>query len=432
MHNRPQKTVKRNSTIRYLTIQFVFLSVGCNSNTTSDIADTAENIDSSDSDTLGNSDSDSSGDSESDTDDEIDTGGGFVCVPTMNELGKIEIANPIVSLGSAVFTSDSVLDAAKLTDGLYHSGTGTNFGKPTSDTPAWVSIKMDGSYSKLLLTWADSGWNDYNNPNGGSPSEYHISTSTDSTDGEDGTWNVVVEVSENKVRTRTHSFEFENCSWVRMTFFAGQDGRSVTIDEIALYDISETGDERPRDSWFFMGDSITKMAFERSGSLNPFDVALSKLVTGYSPAWIAGGIGKESTAEAVLHIEEWLSLNPDASHIGLAYGTNDAWGNKRVTSTNFEKNMRTLVETLLEAGRVPHLASIPYSDSGVHNTLPEFNAVLETLIEEYNLPCGPDLYTFFKKNPTLLSSDSVHPSSAGLVEINRLWAESVAPLYTVK
>jgi lysophospholipase L1-like esterase len=156
---------------------------------------------------------------------------------------------------------------------------------------------------------------------------------------------------------------------------------------------------------------------------------VSELVDGFFPAMISGGVGGTFSYDGQQHIEEWLELNPDFQHIGIAYGTNDAWGDANVDGAGFEGNLREVVEAVLDDERVPHLARIPYADSGVHNTLPDFNAVIDALVSEYELPAGPDLHTWFEENPDELSGDGVHPGSAGLVSVNHLWAEAAAQLY---
>jgi acyl-CoA thioesterase-1 len=343
--------------------------------------------------------------------------------------GTIDTPNPLISVDKTVVSGPGVTNADSLVDGRYHSGSGASFGLPDGDA-AWVAIEVGAGPSRLLAIWADTGWNDYDDVSGGAPLAYAIKTSPNSTDGEDGDWEEVVSIDDNPVRTRGHSFSFEDMAWVRFEVSAAQaDASGVEVDELALYDISASGDERPEDTWFFMGDSITKMAFERASNLQPFDVQVSELVNGYTPAMISGGIGGTFSYDGEGHIEEWLELNPDFQHIGIAYGTNDAWGDANVDGAGFEGYLREVVEAVLDDGRVPHLARIPYADSGEHNTLPDFNAVIDGLVLEYELPAGPDLYTWFEEKPEELGGDGVHPSPTGLVSVNRLWAEAAAQLY---
>jgi lysophospholipase L1-like esterase len=130
----------------------------------------------------------------------------------------------------------------------------------------------------------------------------------------------------------------------------------------------------------------------------------------------------------VEHIEQWLELNADFSHFAIGYGTNDAWGNKDPVSSGFEANLNALVEAIVAAGRVPLIATIPYAEAA-HDTLPQFNAAIERVRAAHGLPCGPDLYTWFKEHPDHLGADRVHPNRDGNIAINALWAEAALKLY---
>ncbi len=90
--------------------------------------------------------------------------------------------------------------------------------------------------------------------------------------------------------------------------------------------------------------------------------------------------------------------------------------------------MTDIVDRLLAAGRVPILARIPYA-STAHDTLPEFNAVIDRLTRERGLPCGPDLYAHFQASPDELNTDGVHPNSLGYTQMNGVWADAALPLY---
>src|SRR5690606_29229037 len=138
-------------------------------------------------------------------------------------------------------------------------------------------------------------------------------------------------------------------------------------------------------------------------------------------------IGGEHLSDALQRLDGVLELNPDIQHIGVAYGTNDAWGNQNPASTGCKDELVQLVEALIDAGRTPMLARIPHA-TAAHATLPEFNVIIDEVQAEYALPCGPDLYTWFEEHPEDLGSDGVHPVSSGDVAINRLWAEAAGAL----
>ncbi|MBN2195976.1 MAG: hypothetical protein JW751_24375 [Polyangiaceae bacterium] len=201
------------------------------------------------------------------------------------------------------------------------------------------------------------------------------------------------------------------------------------IDEIALFDASGTGEERPQDTWLFMGDSIVDMSFDAPSSASSFPSLITAEHPAYTPLVINAGIGGNFSGDGLQDILDWLPLHPAITHFAIQYGTNDSWGNKRVATTSFEANMRGIVEAILAEGRVPVLARIPFANDGDHETLSEFNAVVDALTVEYGLPCGPDLYGWFEANPGDLSTDGVHPDTPGQRAINAQWAAVMTGLY---
>ena len=178
-----------------------------------------------------------------------------------------------------------------------------------------------------------------------------------------------------------------------------------------------------------MGDSITHMAFQRD--LSPdllFEGRVNQGHPEFYPAVINGGIGGKTAAYGASHVGEWLALNPDSSHIAVADGTNGAWGNKDPANLNFESSLDTIVTEILADDRVPILASIPFA-TAAHETVAEFNDVIDRVRRKHGLPSGPDLYTWFSDHPDELKDDGVHPRPAGNRNINQLWAEAVDHLY---
>jgi len=356
------------------------------------------------------------------------------CDPSASTMGRIADAAPLISVGKPVVASAGVTDPDKVTDGVYtHAGASM----PAASLPGTIAINVGAGPTRLLLSWADVGWNDYNTPAPGqSPGAYRIETSGDTTNGTDGTWDVVVTVADNPVRERAHAFAFAGKSWVRVvvTAVAKPAGAAmmpagVTFDEIALYDVSAVVTGRPDDTWFFMGDSITVNAFRRQlGVGTGFDEQVHAARPDFRPALLDGGIGGELSNMGVQHIDDWLALNPDLQHVALMYGTNDSWGDKSPSTTTFEENMTTIIQKVLAAGRVPIIARIPYSAQAT-KTLPGFNAIVDRLSTDNGLPCGPDFYAWFATHPDQLGPDGVHPSEDGYRSMNRLWAEAMLRLY---
>jgi acyl-CoA thioesterase-1 len=347
-----------------------------------------------------------------------------------SDVVSITVPNPIVSLGVPVVGSAGVTHPEGLVDGLYHGSPTPSLGLPSVDEPAWVAFDIGVGPERLLLAWTDPGWSNYATTVAGAPGDYSIETSADSTDGEDGTWQTVVTVTANEVKARTHSFDFADQRWVRLVVTApGTADTNVLLDEVEIHDVTAAGGDLPQDTWAFMGDSIVDMAFDQPTADWGLVTRITTAHPVFSPLVVNVGIGGDLSTDGVGDIEEWLELHPDLAFFAIQYGTNDSWGNKHLSSTRFEESMRGIVEAVLADGRTPILARIPYASDGAHETLSEFNAVVDALTVEYGLPCGPDLFAWFQSHPDELDDDGVHPTSRGQRSMNALWADVITGFY---
>jgi lysophospholipase L1-like esterase len=278
----------------------------------------------------------------------------------------------------------------------------------------------------LLLNWTASGSYDYEETDYGSPGAYRIETSADSTDGEDGTWRKAAEVLVATTHGGSDAFAFDGQRWVKFVVTRTPDTspNGVQITEIDVHDVTVGAS----DSWFFAGDSITALAFNRAPSHQPsFAAWVHERRPGYFPVMIDGGTGGYRSDEGAAHIGDWLARNPELHFWAIGYGTNDAAGNSTDT-TRFRANMLTIIDSVRGAGRVPILATIPFATDGEHRNIPAFNRVIAELRTASSLPAGPDLYAWFAAHPEELA-DGVHPNDRGVVSMNRLWGEAVAVLY---
>jgi lysophospholipase L1-like esterase len=311
-----------------------------------------------------------------------------------------------------------------INDGDY--GTAWGAGRPTPEQPAWVAIDVGTGPQRVLVNWTAGGSYNYEETDYGSPGAYRLQTSGDSTDGKDGTWRTVVEVLAVTTHGQAHVVDFAGQRWVKLvvTQTPAQSPNGVQLSELDVHDVTEGAS----DSWFFVGDSITALSFNRAPGHQPsFAAWVNEHRPDYFPAMIDGGTGGYKSDEGAAHIDDWLARNPDLHFWAVMYGTNDAAGNSSDTS-RFRANMRTIVDRIRAAGRVPILATIPYSSDGQHNSIPDFNLVLEEIRTTNALPLGPDLYKWFAAHPDELR-DGIHPTDRGVVSINRLWGEAVDPLY---
>jgi lysophospholipase L1-like esterase len=309
-------------------------------------------------------------------------------------------------------------------DGDYSTSWGAGWPKP--EQPAWVAIEVGPGPERLLLNWSASGSFNYKETDYGSPGAYRIETSGDSTDGTNGSWRTATDVLVVSVHGQANSFDFTGQRWVKLvvTRAPASSPNGVQISEIDIHDVTVAA----KDSWFFLGDSITALAFDRAPAHQPsFATWVSGRHPGYFPAMIDGGTGGDKSDEGAAHIDDWLARNPDAHFWAIAYGTNDAAGNESETD-RFRKNVQTIVSRVRDAGRVAILATIPFASDDQHRNIPTFNRVLTELRTANSLPEGPDLYTWFAAHPDELR-DGVHPNARGILSINRLWGEAVDALY---
>lgn len=345
------------------------------------------------------------------------------------EAHAIREPSRLLSTDKPIVASAGVEGAEYLVDGEYSTSRAGVFGTLAAG-PQWVAIDVGEGPSRLLLLLTDAGTDNYTNVNdGGTPVSYSIETSSDSTDGDDGEWEMVAEVTDNSVRNRAHSFDFDGMRWVRFTATEAPKNRSVKLIELALHDLSNAMDGRPTDSWLFFGDSIHRNAMHQARSgVASFERVVAEAHPGFSPVMLNASIARERLSDAINRLDELIELNPDIEHFAIAYGTNDSWGNKHPEAIGFRDELVEVVETILDAGHTPVIARIPYA-SEAHVTLPEFNAVIDEVQVEYGLPCGPDLYGHFLEHPEQLKGDGVHPNAQGDAAINQLWAAAASPLY---
>jgi lysophospholipase L1-like esterase len=348
--------------------------------------------------------------------------------PEVNRDGNRDgiVPSPLVSRSKRVVGWSSLKFAKpeNVNDGNYSTAWGA--GHPTPERPAWVAIDIGVGPKRVLVNWVASGSFNYEETDYGSPAAYRIETSGDSTNGEDGSWRTAADVLGVSTHGQTNSFGFAGQRWVKfvVTRTPAESPNGVQITEIDVHDVTAGG----RDCWFFLGDSITALAFDRAPGHQPsFAERVHASRPAYFPAMVDGGTGGTKSDEGAEHIGDWLARNPDAYFWAIGYGTNDAAGNTSDTA-RFRKNVQTIIDRVRAAGRVPILATIPFASDNQHQYIPRFNQVVSELQVMNGLPSGPDLYTWFEAHSDELR-DGVHPNQQGVVSTNRLWSEAVGALY---
>jgi lysophospholipase L1-like esterase len=327
---------------------------------------------------------------------------------------------PIVSRGKRVTSRPA--GGAVVVDGVYRTKASWSGGKPTADRPSWIAIEIGAGPTRLLLEWTSSGNHDYLDQKYGAPVDYRIETSADSTDGENGTWRVAATITDNPARTRAHAIDFAGQRWVRMAVTRLSSDVfewGLYLDEIDVHDLSRGGD----DVWVFFGDSITSEVFDRAPEHQPsFAEAIAKRSPGYFPAMLGAGFGCMHHSDAVKRIDRVLALNPQAKVVVLSFGSND-WD-----PVAFRRDLLETIRKVRKAGKIPVVPRVPYRSDSRQDFPARLAAVVDEVTREECLVPGPDLYAWFRAHPERLA-DGLHPDVAGSVEMIRLWAEAMAPLY---
>ena len=194
------------------------------------------------------------------------------------------------------------------------------------------------------------------------------------------------------------------------------------------------------------GDSITNGCC--FSDVEPYPTILAELL---NKTVINEGKNNKDSKWGADNIQSKLNANPDASHVLIQFGTNDA--RRSVSIDTFRDNMRNIIREVEEAGMRPLLAKAPilYS-SGMNDepcqpstenareynqTLRRYNNIIDELTKDYNLEVAPgkplvppDFYSYFQATPTstidfksIEFSDCWHPNNTGYASMARIWAE---------
>lgn len=332
--------------------------------------------------------------------------------------------NKLVSGGLPAHTGATTTDY--LTDGYL-----TNW---KSSSAKEIALNVGEGPQKLLINWesfGDCAWaTDFTSGCGHSGvalSNFKILTSANSTDGTDGDWEVAATIQNNPVMARGVTIDFAGKSWFKIA----SEGDVGKILEIEAFDMSAGG----TDTWFFMGTSISQMGIKQQDTDSTTAQLIHAKFPEYTPAMLRGGIGCINSTEVVEHLNEYLEYAGNVKFWAIEMGTNDAWGGGDWNLNTYVSNMQTIIDSAKAHGITPVIARIIATDSAKAGWQinPAFLKAVDKLVENNDLPQGPDFYSYFKEHPELLASDGVHPNAEtkGGQAMHHLWAEALAPLYAV-
>jgi hypothetical protein len=330
------------------------------------------------------------------------------------------IAMPHISDGAPAFASSSanyqtVASAANDEDPL-------TAWSPSS-LPAWIAYDLStvpaSQRQSALVVWNALHSGSYINastPSGADmPTDYVIEVNAAPTGSAPPTsgWSQVAAVASNLRGTVETPIAMGAANWIRMTV-TGSTDPTLAID----LDVFSTP-YGATDSWLFMGDSITYITMPYAWNDLPKLVHTAR--PDRWPAVINAAIGGTNTSTAVSVIDDTMSGFP-GRYVVLAYGTNDNVSQ----GGNFE--METLVQHVLQAGKIPVIPHMPWSDiAHIQTNGPMINQAIDALYAKYPqiLP-GPDLWTAFMNRTDLIPSGDVHPNSAGQEFLRQQWATVMA------
>jgi chitinase len=238
-------------------------------------------------------------------------------------------------------------------------------------------------------------------------------------------WVTLVAVTGNTYHSRQHEINLTGYNWIRINVSQTDGsvqnyGASINMD---VYDASAG----TADDFIFYGDSITEgaMGHDTLNGVISFPQLINAQQSANFPTEENGGIGYQTTASALTYIGKQLALFP-GKYVGLSFGTNDALGN--VDPTTFYNNYAQLIQKVLNAGKVPMVPTIPWGCTAeLTANVAGLNQQIQNLYTAYpQIVHGPDLYTYFKNNQSLLSSDCIHPSTPnGMGAYRQQWANTI-------
>ncbi len=191
----------------------------------------------------------------------------------------------------------------------------------------------------------------------------------------------------------------------------------------------------------FIGDSITAGTVVTTAppvtcvaDLSLGGVTVSRNNQGVSGAtssdWIVGaGSGYLSTALAA-----FLVANVRVVHIML--GTNDSKTSVATSAATYRANILNMCAAILNAGMIPVVSYPPYLntasssfDAASTGRVAGYCLQIDSLVDNVHVYAGDTTnQEYFKRNPTALQGDGVHPTQTGSDNLAGRWANALRKL----
>lgn len=299
-----------------------------------------------------------------------------------------------------------------------------NLGQPMNEEVWWT------------MYGGTDGWPPFDDA--GRAMTYTIEGSNNSTNGVDGTWQVLHSVDYSERASIVHKVKLTNQSWIRMKVSATLNNGTFRVFEVRVHKRDQHNLSGRTDSLGIIGDSLTYSDFSglRTDAFFPAILAQTRGVETEIVNYPVGLVAAQASTLSVTNPEEWafpriLAQVPDIDFWGFAFGTNDSlsiWDTQ-----NYKQYVREGIEQVLARGKVPMIARLPDTGPEGFGSLENKIAILKAIDElnaEYRLIPGPDLYTPFRKNilyegMTYLNDDQTHHSGKGGMVVQQLWADAL-------
>jgi lysophospholipase L1-like esterase len=343
--------------------------------------------------------------------------------------GSASVASPLISRGAPVFASSEIFPARDANDADY----GTVW---RGSIPGWIAYDLSrvpaARRGRVIVAWFnDPITSPYDHTIAGEPAYNSLRDYTveaNAARGGSGAptsgWVTLASVKDNVLHSRQHLVSLKGYNWIRVSVAAG-DGSPENADAAFNLDVYNAS-KGARDSWLFLGDSITMEGTQHRpfGGVRNFSQLVAAARPRLYPSYEDGGIGFLLSGDGARRIKTWLKTFP-GRYVGLSYGTNDA--NACAPAATFARNYVTMVRAVIAAHKVPVVPTIPWARStNVDRCGPRLNSRIRALYRAYRqIVHGPDLWAYFKAHPSLISADGLHPSVAGYAAFRRQWAAAM-------
>jgi hypothetical protein len=370
----------------------------------------------------------------------------YLLFPHVSYASSPIASDPVISRNIPAYTSDDCFGtklASLANNSSYNDYWRSCNATPSAGTPVTLTYDISGvaaaSRKNVVLAW-------YNDPVTGAydhtlinvnaynvPGDYTIQANAAAGGGSPPAsgWVTLTTVTGNVYHSRQHSLNLTGYNWVRLSVTSSEG--SVSNFDVAvnmdLHDVSNG----IADDWIFYGDSITQQAFLHENTYGgTFSQAINSFNSSYFPIYESGGIGGFTSTNAVANISTWLNLFP-GKFVTLNYGTNDA--NTQISASTFYSNMKTMVQDIINAGKIPIIPTIPWGcTANISSGVASLNAEITQLYSDFpQIIKGPDLYTFFNNHQSDISGDCIHPTDpAGYSDYMTQWINTMeTAVYTV-